>query len=158
MYITCLTPTELKLMSENKLNKEKRTLPIFSLLSHPGQWLSHSSCWVNSQWSMEGHLIYLLVFQGRKLRPREGMQPTHTHIASCCQNPFSALYPWYAGWRVWILGLAQLTGCWVTQDVGGLGIHPWCLGWYNAGWLRLAEFCGNPRIMRRMSEISAASW
>lgn len=144
-------------MSENKLKKDKCTLPHFSLRCHHGQGLSHSSHWASSHWSKEGLLIYLLVSQRRKLGPREGMQPAHAHLGS--QNPFSVLYPcpWSAGRQVWISGAAQLSGCWVTQDAGGLGVHPWCL--YNLGQPRLAGNLWDSKDHEEtVCKIPAASW
>lgn len=50
MYITCLTPTELELMSENKLNKEKRTLPFsLSSLTLVNDWVTAHAEWIASE-------------------------------------------------------------------------------------------------------------
>lgn len=75
------------------------------------------------------HVKRALIFQGRKLRPGDGTWLAHPHVVSFSPNPFRTLRLPRACWPASV----SFRGC---TDVGGCGVHPWCLS--NSTWPRLA--------------------
>lgn len=75
------------------------------------------------------HVKRALIFQGRKLRPGDGTWLAHPHVVSFSPNPFRTLRLPRACWSASV----SFRGC---TDVGGCGVHPWCLS--NSTWPGLA--------------------
>lgn len=111
---------------------------------------THSSRWVKTHWSTDGHLTHPS-YSREGNRPGESMSPAYAHIASFRPNPFRALCscPWYAGWQVWILGVAQMSeGMGSIPDgfpvPAGLGLH--------------GSLCDSGDHENNVCKISPTSW